>query len=57
MKQSSLPTKVKECVLIQQTYLYTPQQVNEFGQNRLQLAIADADFKETLGEREFLFRK
>ena len=46
MKLSSLPTKVKECVLKQQTYLHQPQQVNEFnGQNRLQLTIEDKEGK------------
>ena len=45
MKLYSLPTKVKECVLKQQTYLHQPQQVNEFGQNRLQLTIEDEEGK------------
>ena len=45
MKLSSLTTKVKECVLKQQTYLHQPQEVNEFGQNRLQLTIEDEEGK------------
>lgn len=57
MKLSSLPTKVKECVLKQQTYLHQPQQVNEFGQDRLQLTIADGELKESLEEKTSLFKK
>ena len=57
MKLSSLPTKVKECVLQQQTYLHKPQQVNEFGQNRFQLTIADGELGETHGDKTFLFKK
>ena len=57
MKLSSLPTKVKDCVLKQQTYLHQPQQVNEFGQNRLQLTIADGELKESLEEKKSLFKK
>ena len=56
MKLSSLPTKVKESVLKQQTYLHKPQQVEEFGQNRLQLTIADGGLKETHEEKHFCLR-
>ena len=48
---------MKECVLKQQTYLHQPQQVNEFGQNRLQLTIADGELKESLEEKTSLFKK
>lgn len=56
VKLSSLPTKVKEYVLKQQTYVHKPQ-VKEFGQNRLQLTMADGDFKETSEEKTLLFKK
>lgn len=57
VKLSSLPTKVKECVIKQQTYLHKRQQVKEFGQSRLQLPIADGELNETYEEKTLLFKK
>lgn len=54
----SLPTKVKECIAKNQNYLHKTQQLNEFGQNRLQLALVNGGQTETAEEvTKYTFQK